>query len=170
MPSPPYEIQFKLTSRSELPNFAAQLANWLQPGDVVALNGTLGAGKTTLTQALARALEVTETVSSPTFVLMNEYRTGRYPITHVDLYRLGEERAHSLAEELFSIIDEGRSLVLVEWACYGAFLDEVITVSIQIEPQPEIGDEARLIAISANRPLWVEPTQSGHIQPEANAE
>jgi tRNA threonylcarbamoyladenosine biosynthesis protein TsaE len=165
MPSPPYKTRFTLASRDRLNQIAAKLADWLRPGDVVALNGTLGAGKTTLTQAIGHALDVTETISSPTFVLMNEYRTGRYPITHVDLYRLGEAQAHSLAEELFSIMDEGRSLVLVEWACYGAFLDEVITVSIQIDlvqgdAGPDAGDEARMIAISANRPLWTEEAAS----------
>jgi tRNA A37 threonylcarbamoyladenosine biosynthesis protein TsaE len=97
---------------------------------------------------------LTETISSPTFVLMNEYRSGPYPIIHVDLYRLGEERANSLSDELFSLIDEGRSLVLVEWACYGAFLDEAISVSIQIDMQPEAGAETRIIELSANRPLW----------------
>lgn len=160
MPSPAYKTRIELSSLQALSCLSEQLAEWLQPGDVVALNGTLGAGKTTLVQNLCRAMGLTETISSPTFVLMNEYRSGRYPVTHVDLYRLGEERADSLTNELFSIIDEGRSLVLIEWACYGAFLDAVITISIEIEcdPNTETGSEHRIVTITANRPLWANPS------------
>ena len=135
-----------------LSQFADRFSAWLQPGDVVALNGNLGAGKTTLTQQIGKALLLQEPVSSPTFVLMNEYRSGRYPVVHVDLYRLGEEKAESLAEELFAVIDEGRSLLLVEWACYGSFLEPVLSASVQID-YAENEANGRLITLSAARPL-----------------
>ena len=153
-----HQSHFEIASLNALSDFAGQLAALLQPGDVVALNGTLGAGKTTLVQCLCRALGLKETASSPTFVLMNEYVSGRFPIVHVDLYRLGEERAHSLMDELMAVVDEGRALVLVEWACYGRFLDEVLTVSLQMDTLPE-QPEARIIQIASNRPL-VFQTQS----------
>lgn len=152
MPALPYQSKFHIQSLQKLSHFAERLSAWLQLGDVVALNGNLGAGKTTLTQQIGKALGLQEPVSSPTFVLMNEYHSGRYPVVHVDLYRLGEEKAESFAEELFSVIDEGRSLVLVEWACYGSFLEPVLSVSIQID-YAENEPEGRVITISAARPL-----------------
>lgn len=150
MSSLTYQSQIHIDSLEALSRFAERLASLLRPGDVVALDGNLGAGKTTLTQKLGHALGVTEPVASPTFVLMNEYHSGCCPIVHVDLYRLGEERAESLADELFAVIDEGRALVLVEWACYGPFLESALTFSIQIEYGT---DESRLIRVAANRPL-----------------
>jgi tRNA threonylcarbamoyladenosine biosynthesis protein TsaE len=67
---------------------AAALAPSLLPGDVVALTGDLGAGKTCFVQGAARALGVTVPVTSPSFVLVREYE-GRLPVLHVDVYRLG---------------------------------------------------------------------------------
>lgn len=152
-----YQAKIQIDSLSSLSRFAERLALVLQPGDVVALDGNLGAGKTTLTQQLGKALGLTEPVSSPTFVLMNEYHSGKFPIVHVDLYRLGEERSESLADELYAIIDEGRSLVMVEWACYGPFLEPVITMALQID-YATASDEsestsARCITMAASRPL-----------------
>lgn len=149
----PYQSRFSISSLKALENFAFQLARFVQPGDGVALDGPLGAGKTTLSQKLTQALGVQEQASSPTFVLMHEYGTGPFPVVHVDLYRLGEERAGSLAEELFSIADEGRSLLLIEWAKYGPFLAEILTVRLCIEPDSDNPD-ARHIEIAANRPLF----------------
>ncbi len=149
-----HHSQVSIPSLKAMEGFARQLAGFLKPGDVVALDGTLGAGKTTLTQKLVRALGFSETASSPTFVLMHEYTSGPYPVVHVDLYRLGEERADSMAEELEALMSEGRALLLVEWAKYGHFLQEWITVRLQLATIPtEETEEARLIQIAANRPL-----------------
>ena len=64
------------------------VASLLRPGDVVALSGDLGSGKTVFVQGAARALGVDEPVVSPTFTLVREY-AGRLPVTHVDVFRLG---------------------------------------------------------------------------------
>ncbi|MGE0608594.1 MAG: tRNA (adenosine(37)-N6)-threonylcarbamoyltransferase complex ATPase subunit type 1 TsaE [Pirellulales bacterium] len=91
-----------------------QLANLLPAGSVVALNGPLGAGKTRLVQALAAALGVAGgEVTSPTFVLINEYRGSR-PIYHFDAYRLrdDDEFLELGPEEYF----DGDGLALIEWA------------------------------------------------------
>ena len=74
-------------SPAETREVAAGLAGSLLPGDVLALCGELGSGKTCFVQGLARALGVRGRVSSPTFTLMHEYQ-GRLPVFHVDLYRL----------------------------------------------------------------------------------
>jgi tRNA threonylcarbamoyladenosine biosynthesis protein TsaE len=64
------------------------LAPILVPGDMIVLSGDLGAGKTTFVQGLAVGLGIAERVTSPTFVLMKEYLGGRYPLMHLDIYRL----------------------------------------------------------------------------------
>jgi len=120
---------------------AARLAETLQPGDVVALTGELGAGKTCFTQGLARGLEVTGRVTSPTFVLVNEYR-GRLPVHHVDAYRTG-----SLTELLDLGLDElfsGDGVTVVEWADKLLPLLPAHTIHVHLEG---VGDEARAITI-----------------------
>ncbi|WP_303675073.1 tRNA (adenosine(37)-N6)-threonylcarbamoyltransferase complex ATPase subunit type 1 TsaE [Vampirovibrio chlorellavorus] len=158
----PHQSSFLIPSLADLALFCQTLAPFLQPGDVLALDGPLGAGKTTFTQNLLRVLGVQESVSSPTFVLMNEYASACGPVAHVDLYRLGPERADSLSHELTAMVDEGRSLLLVEWACYGAFLQDLITLQITIQPifndseteATDMQDHAqRRVTLSANRPL-----------------
>lgn len=99
---------------AETANLANELADSIEEGDVVALTGNLGAGKTTFTKALARALEIPGNVSSPTFNIVKEYRSGRLPLFHFDVYRLGSE------EEFYDIGGEeylfGRGVSVIEWA------------------------------------------------------
>jgi len=152
MPSSLYQSQHSVLSLADLTEFARSLASELRPRDLVALDGNLGAGKTTLVQQLGIALGVKETVNSPTFVLMNEYRSGPYPVAHVDLYRLGPENAEGFADEIYTLLDEGKSLVLVEWACYGDFLKDDITLSIRLEHDP-VKSNTRLITVTSKRPL-----------------
>jgi tRNA threonylcarbamoyl adenosine modification protein YjeE len=93
---------------------AARLATLVRPGDVLLLEGDLGAGKTTFTQAMATALGVTSAVTSPTFTLMNIYRTTPgYDLVHVDAYRL--DRLSEVVDlALPEMLDEGAAVV-VEW-------------------------------------------------------
>ena len=94
---------------------ARELARTLTSPTVVALYGDLGAGKTLFTQALARALGVTEPVTSPTFTLINEYELpdgGR--LFHVDVYRLHDAAPEAVALGLEDLFDEG--IVVIEWA------------------------------------------------------
>lgn len=91
-----------------------RLATELEPGDVVALNGPLGAGKTHFAKGIVSGIGSADEVTSPTFALVNEYSSGRFPVFHFDFYRLDS------ADELLRIgwdeylDDEG--IVLVEWA------------------------------------------------------
>ena len=80
---------------------------------VVSLVGDLGAGKTTLAKGIGAGLGVAETIRSPTFVLVSEYRTGRVPLFHADLYRLGAVDELDILG-LDEAVQEG--IVLVEWA------------------------------------------------------
>lgn len=91
-----------------------RIADGLKPGSVVALTGPLGAGKTALTQAIARGLGVTERLASPTFTVLMEYTSGRIPMCHFDVYRVHDP------DELFEIGFEeylnGDWVCVIEWA------------------------------------------------------
>jgi tRNA threonylcarbamoyladenosine biosynthesis protein TsaE len=113
----------------------------LGPGDVVACIGDLGAGKTCFLQGLVRGLGVTSEVTSPTFVLVNQYR-GRVPVHHVDAYRTGSltELADIGVEEML----HGDGVTVVEWAdkLLPLLPARAITVTIT-----GLGDEPREIVI-----------------------
>ena len=103
----------QLPTRRATIRLAARLAPALRTGDVLALSGDLGAGKTFFTRALCRRLGVSESipVTSPTFTLVQPYE-GRLPIVHVDLYRLGD------ADEVFQLgLRQARedALLVIEW-------------------------------------------------------
>ncbi len=97
---------------AETRDLAATIAGAMRAGDVVALTGELGAGKTCFVQGAARALGVTERVTSPSFVLRREY-AGRLPILHLDIYRLStlQEVVDIGYEEVF---DQSR-VTFIEW-------------------------------------------------------
>ena len=90
-----------------------RLAAALAPGDVLALCGDLGSGKTTFVQGVARGLKVREAVTSPTFVLVREY-PGRLPIYHLDLFRLN--RLDDLETIGYDEYLAGQGVTLIEWA------------------------------------------------------
>jgi len=137
----------KLTTISPEATDAAgeRLGATLEPGDVVALSGELGAGKTVFVQGLVRALGVTTGATSPTFVLVNEYR-GRIPVHHVDAYR-----TTSLAEVLELGLEEmmdGEGVTVVEWAERLEPLVPARAVRVSITG---VGDEPREITIDDRR-------------------
>jgi tRNA threonylcarbamoyladenosine biosynthesis protein TsaE len=101
-------------SAAETMGFGRQLASELRDGDVIALTGDLGAGKTCLVKGIAAGLGVTQEVTSPTFTLIHEYRGGRLPLVHVDLYRLDK-----VAEAVNIGIEDylaGPGVTVIEWA------------------------------------------------------
>ena len=117
----------------------------LGAGDVVGLTGALGAGKTCFVQGLARGLGVTAPVTSPTFVLVNEYR-GRLSVHHVDVYRTG-----SLTELLDFGLEElldGEGVTVIEWADRCEALLPARTIRVHIEG---VGDEPRRITIAEGK-------------------
>ena len=103
------------TSPQETQLLAEGLGQLLQPGDVIALVGELGSGKTLFSQGLARGLEVPETfyITSPTFAIINEY-PGRIPFYHLDLYRV--DNAAEFSELGLEEILYGQGAVAIEWA------------------------------------------------------
>ena len=136
----------------------AALGRLLLPGDVLVLSGTLGAGKTTLTQGLARGLGIEDYVTSPTFTLVNEYRprAAGPALYHVDLYRTsGAAEALDLGlDEYLGLADLPAGVAVVEWAERAPDALPAEYLLIRIERRAEVstaptesGDELRRLAI-----------------------
>ena len=131
----------------------ASLARELRAGDLVLLNGELGAGKTTLTRGIGEALGVRGAVTSPTFVLARTHPRDGAPLVHVDAYRLGS------AAELDDLdIDFPGSIVVVEWGA--GLLDGITEDWLEIDiARPHGGDpyaevERRDVTITAHGERW----------------
>ncbi len=107
-------MEFITNSPAQTEAVGAALAQHLTPGTVIAYRGDLGAGKTAFTRGLAKGLGIADSVTSPTYTIVNEYTSGRLPLFHFDMYRLGSE------EELFDIgwedyLERG-GVCAVEWS------------------------------------------------------
>jgi tRNA threonylcarbamoyladenosine biosynthesis protein TsaE len=129
-------------SAEETRALGEQLAERLSAGDVVTLEGELGAGKSELARGIARGLGVTETVTSPSFTILNVYESGRVPLYHFDWYRLESE------EELYELgMDEylgGDGIAVVEWAerCPDTVPENAIRITLEA-----VGPESRRIFV-----------------------
>jgi tRNA threonylcarbamoyladenosine biosynthesis protein TsaE len=127
---------------AETRKIAARLAKNLKAGDVIALSGELGSGKTVFSQALARELGVRKNVTSASFVIVQKFEGGRLPFYHLDFYRLsGTEIMETEFEE---ILDEP-AVVVIEWAerAAGSLPEKSIRVDLKF-----ISDEGRQLEIS----------------------
>lgn len=106
-------VKIYLENEEQTKEIGYKLGQLLTPKSVVCLIGDLGAGKTTMTQSLAKALEVDDYITSPTFNIVNEYE-GRMPLYHFDVYRIGS------SDEMYDIgFDEyidGDGVCMIEWA------------------------------------------------------
>ena len=102
-----------LTNRVATIALGKKIGQQLVAGDVLVLDGDLGAGKTTFTKGLAAGLEIPDIIKSPTFTIIHEYQDGRLPLYHMDAYRLENGGAEDLGlEEYF----DGDGVSVVEWA------------------------------------------------------
>ncbi|HEY3019683.1 MAG TPA: tRNA (adenosine(37)-N6)-threonylcarbamoyltransferase complex ATPase subunit type 1 TsaE [Solirubrobacteraceae bacterium] len=111
----PFSERFETASAQETEALGARLAAALRPGDLVLVEGELGAGKTTLVRGAVRALGHAGRVTSPTFTLASRYEDARLPVSHLDLYRL---RGAGADEEDLALLDDelaGDRVVFVEW-------------------------------------------------------
>lgn len=105
------EYEWISNALEETEEFSKKLADALQPGDVITLEGDLGAGKTAFTKGLALGLGIRKNVNSPTFTIIKEY-VGRIPLYHMDVYRLEDSDEDLGFDEYF----EGEGVTVVEWA------------------------------------------------------
>ncbi len=120
-----------IQNESDTKRFGIELARKLKPGDIVALIGDLGTGKTTLTKSIAEGLGITELVTSPTFTIVQEYTEGRLPLYHFDVYRLCDtEEMYELGYEEYFF---GQGVCIIEWAdqIEGLIPEESIIIRIE---------------------------------------
>ena len=106
--------KLRLNNEEDTRALGLEIADALEPGDIVALIGDLGTGKTALTKYIAEGLGIKEEISSPTFTIVKEYKSGGLPLYHFDVYRLGsgEELLDIGAEDML----EGDGVCVIEWA------------------------------------------------------
>ena len=134
-------MTFTTNSPLETEAVGAALGRILPPGTVLAYRGDLGAGKTAFTRGLARGLGCRETVTSPTYTIVNEYLTGRLPLFHFDMYRLAS------SDDLWDIgwedyLDRG-GICAVEWSENVAdAMEDPVFVTIE-----KIGEDSRRITV-----------------------
>ncbi|MBD3243930.1 MAG: tRNA (adenosine(37)-N6)-threonylcarbamoyltransferase complex ATPase subunit type 1 TsaE [Chitinivibrionales bacterium] len=131
-------------STDETRALGARIAGEAQPGDIYALIGALGTGKTEFVRGFVAALDPRAPVRSPSFTLLNIYETPRFPIYHFDFYRLtdpGELTEIGLNEYL-----AGEGVCLIEWA--DMFLDELPVESLHTIRFEDAGESRRRIAIT----------------------
>ncbi len=134
-------LTFRTNSAEETIELGKKIGKLLKKGDIIAMQGTLAAGKTTITKGIAQALGITDTITSPTFCLISEYY-GTMPLYHFDVYRLeGTEDFINLgADDMLY----GDGVSIIEWS--EKIMDELPsrTIILRLTPQD---DGSRLIEI-----------------------
>lgn len=128
----------KMHTIEDTNSFGRKLAELLQAGDIITMEGDLGAGKTTLTKAIGAGLGVKRTINSPTFTIIKEYE-GRLPLYHMDVYRLENSDEDIGFEEYFS----GEGVSIVEWA---QFIEDFLPKE-RLELTLKHDGEARIILL-----------------------
>ena len=140
-------MEFLTNSPAETEAVGETLGKILVPGTVIAYQGDLGAGKTAFTRGLAKGLGATDRVTSPTYTIVNEYLSGRMPLFHFDMYRLGS------SDELFDIgwedyLERG-GVCAIEWSENVAdALENAIVINIQ-----KTGEDTRRITVEGGDKL-----------------
>jgi len=137
------ECQLYLHNLQETALLALQLASLAKPGDVICLDGDLGAGKTALTQEIAKGLGVPTScyVTSPTFAILQEY-PGRIPLYHMDFYRLSDEsEIIDLGFEEFFYLE---GLTVIEWSERAGTIIPDTRLLLQITIQNDLGRKVEM--------------------------
>jgi tRNA threonylcarbamoyladenosine biosynthesis protein TsaE len=138
--------EFQTHNAAETFALGRQLGAQLNGGEVLFLNGPLGAGKTVFVKGLAAALDIDpEEVTSPSFTLVNPY-AGRLPLFHIDLYRLDEGAAAAHAVDLEELLTDAGAVIVIEWA--ERLKNYPLIASVWRINISGDGDAARMISIS----------------------
>jgi tRNA threonylcarbamoyladenosine biosynthesis protein TsaE len=139
------EYTLTTTNKDETRRLGAVMAPLFVAGDVVLLEGDLGAGKTTLVGGVAQALKVEEDVISPTFNIMKCYFKGTLPLYHIDAYRLEHQNIELGLDEYI----EGNGVCFIEWPQYIKPLlpDECLSITLK-----NLGGDRRQLTLKGNTP------------------
>jgi tRNA threonylcarbamoyl adenosine modification protein YjeE len=136
------QLSIFIENENQMHELGVRLGSLLKPGDLVSLNGVLGAGKTTLTKAIGEGVGVQGSISSPTFLIARTHPTALgIPFVHIDAYRLGAPR------ELDDLdIDYSNSISVIEWG--KGFTDGLSESILEIEIERFLESEERKLTIS----------------------
>ena len=133
-------------SAQETFEFGKKLGKMAEPGQIYTLIGDLGVGKTVFTQGLARGLDITEAISSPTFTIVQVYEEGRLPFYHFDVYRIGD--IEEMEEIGYDDYFFGQGVCMIEWA---NLIEEILPeniIEVTIEKDLTQGFDYRKITVS----------------------
>ncbi len=139
---------YEVSCEDETFALAGKIAEGAKRQDVFALIGDLGAGKTAFAKGFAKGLGVKESVVSPTFTLVQIYESGRMPLYHFDVYRIGD--VSEMDETGYEDCFYGEGVTLVEWADLVREILPEETIYITIEPEPGKDPDHRKITIVKN--------------------
>ena len=136
------QLSILIENENQMHELGVRLGSWLKPGDLVSLNGVLGAGKTTLTKAIGEGVGVQGSISSPTFLIARTHPTALgIPFVHIDAYRLGAPR------ELDDLdIDYSNSISVIE--CGRGFTDGLSESILEIEIERFLESEDRKLTVT----------------------
>ena len=138
-------MEFQVNSIKETSNLGSQLGKLLNSGDVICLTGDLGTGKTHITKGIAKGLGINDTITSPTFNIVNEYNSGRLKLNHFDVYRVSDpDEIYSIGFDDYIFSD---AVSIIEWANY---IEEILPkeyLHINISKDLAKGENYRSISI-----------------------
>jgi len=139
-------MEFEIYSVDETTQLGIQLGNLLNPGDIICLTGDLGTGKTHITKGIAKGLGINDTITSPTFTIVNEYESGRLKLNHFDVYRVSDpDEIYAIGFDDYIFSD---AVSIIEWANY---IEEILPkdlLHIKIEKDFPLGEDYRKITLT----------------------
>ena len=137
---------FEFNSVSETTDLGIKLGKLVNPGDVICLTGDLGTGKTHITKGIALGLGIKDTITSPTFTIVNEYDSGRIKLNHFDVYRVADpDEIYAIGFDDYIFSD---AVSVIEWANY---IEEILPkdiLHINIKKDLSKGENYRKITIT----------------------
>ncbi|MBE6051543.1 MAG: tRNA (adenosine(37)-N6)-threonylcarbamoyltransferase complex ATPase subunit type 1 TsaE [Clostridium sp.] len=140
-------MYFNVNSIEETTNLGFQLGKLLTPGDIICLTGDLGTGKTHITKGIAKGLEIDDTITSPTFNIVNQYDSGRLNLNHFDVYRVSDpDEIYAIGFDDYIFSD---AVSIIEWANY---IEEILPkeyLHIHISKDLSLGENYRKITLTS---------------------
>ena len=140
-------MEFEVNSIEETTKLFVHLGDLLNSGDIVCLTGDLGTGKTHITKAIAKGLNISDIITSPTFTIVNEYDSGRLKMNHFDVYRVNDpDEIYAIGFDDYIFSD---AVSIIEWANY---IEEILPnefIHIHIAKDLTKGENYRKITLTA---------------------